>query len=211
MMDVREWIGRWFGGEEPSPNHPPAWTPGPGRPRPHTILYWALTAWTGLCALALLFSRGSVARALAGGLGDQAGRHLLGAQALLLAIVFGAIALRPGRLEWLPLLSQWLIVVVLAYDWLAGRRAFGGVALALLIALAFALLLTGFRLAGESTVHARPPVGAPPRGPDGLPYGETPTERLSPGPEMPAAPSAAGQPSPTRTPDDHPDDHNPGA
>jgi len=37
------------------------------------------------------------------------------------AVVYGAIARRPGRLEWLPLLAEWLIAAVLAYDWLAGE------------------------------------------------------------------------------------------
>lgn len=152
-MGVRDWLGRWFGDYEQAPRGAAAWSPGSGRPRPRTILYWALAVWTGFNALALLFSGGSVAKALAGGLGDPAGRHLLGVQLLLLAIVYGATARRAGWLEWLPLLAEWLIVVVLAYDWLAGHRTFGATALALLVAVAFALLLAGFQLAGESTIH----------------------------------------------------------
>ncbi|HZQ38743.1 MAG TPA: hypothetical protein VFD32_22655 [Dehalococcoidia bacterium] len=195
-MGVRDWLGRWFGDYEQAPQGPAAWAPGPERPRPRTILYWALAVWTGLNALALLFSGGSVAKALAGGLGDQAGRHLLGVQLLLLAIVYGTIARRSGWLEWLPLLAEWLIAIVLAYDWLAGRRSFSATALALIVAIAFALLLAGFRLAGESTIHTQYSGPATANGLDAA--GGARTERLSrhsgePGPVPAAEPAKTAQ------------------
>ncbi len=187
-MRVRDWLGRWFGDYEQAPQGPAAWSPGPERPRPRTILYWALAVWTGLNALALLFSGGSVAKALAGGLADAAGRHLLGVQLLLLAIVYGAIARRAGWLEWLPLLAEWLIAIVLGYDWLAGHRSFGATALALLVAIAFALLLAGFQLAGETTIHTQYTGGGAARSRDA---NEQRTERLARHPAEPiAAPSS---------------------
>lgn len=215
-MGVRDWLGRWFGDYEQAPHGAAAWSPGPGRPRPHTILYWALAVWTGFSALALLFSTGSVARALAGGLGDPAARHLLGVQLLLLAIVYGAIARRTGWLEWLPLLAEWLIAVMLTYDWLAGHRTFGATALALLVAIAFALLLAGFRLAGESTIHTQ---YAGPTTPNrrGDSAGDTRTERLTHHPGEPVAtlPVEPGQTAPVaraaRQKPDEPDDRVLGA
>ncbi len=202
-MGVRDWLGRWFGDYEAAPQGPAAWSPGPERPRPRTILYWALAVWTAFNALALLLSGGSVAKALAGGLGDAAGRHLLGVQLLLLAIVYGAIARRAGWLEWLPLLAEWLIALVLGYEWLAGHRSFGATALALLVAIAFTLLLAGFQLAGESTIHTRyaGPATATGRGA----AGETPTERLARHPGEPVAAPRTDAAQPSREPQESDD------
>ncbi len=210
-MGVRDWVGRWFGDYEQTPHGPAAWSPGPGRPRPHTILYWALAIWTGLNALALLFSQGNVTKALAGGLNDHAGQHLLGVQFLLLAIVYGAIARRPGWLEWLPLVAEWLIAAVLAYDWLAGHRNFGATAVAMLMALAFALLLAGFRLAGETTIHTQITAPGSQGSFGGAVHGDTPTERLSRRADTPASEPTAEPATPSRKPDDNPDDRVLGA
>jgi hypothetical protein len=210
-MAVRDWIGRWFGDHEQAPAAP-SWSPGPGRPRPLTVLYWALTIWTGFCAIALLFSQGGVAKTLAGGLGDAAGDHLLGAQFLLLAIVYGAIARRPGWLDWFPLLAQWLLVAVLIYDWLGGRRTFGATALALLVTLAFALLLAAFRLAGETTIQTRraAPAGSPNAFNAAL-HDDRPTERLVRTATPVSEERATEGTQPPRPPEENPDDRVLGA
>lgn len=147
-----------------------------------TTLLWVLAAWTAFCGLSLVFLQGNVTRVLAAGLSDHPGQRLLGVQLLALAVVYGLAAWRRGRdglLTWLATATQLAIAAVCGFDALAGHRGFGDAAFALLVALAFGLLLLAFRLAGEPSYLVRAPhhstTATPPRPrwPDDLP-----TERL---------------------------------
>jgi hypothetical protein len=133
----------------------------PRLPDEQALLLWALTGWTVAQAFVALFARGAVGRALTGGLSDVSARHLLGIQFLLAATIYALLALgrldRHSLLGWAPFVVQTGTAAVALLALLDGGRSFGGTGLLFFVALGFALLLAGFRLAGEPYVRSREP------------------------------------------------------
>jgi hypothetical protein len=136
------------------------------RPRPETsistqlltrILTGLIAVWSLLAGVALVFFQGSGSSALGAGVSDVAGQRLLGAHLIVLAPVYGLLALRSERYQgllWLPFASQLAVFFAVGYSILNGDTEFGDGVIAIAVSAIF-IVLMGFVWITEQRTLAR--------------------------------------------------------
>jgi hypothetical protein len=108
------------------------------------LLLLLLAIWTAFSGLSMAVFQGINAATLAGGLEDEAAQRLLGVHLLALTPVYLILAWRPQQyrlLLWLPYAVQAGVIIVTAYDVIAGNRDVEDGVLPLVVAGIFLALL----------------------------------------------------------------------
>ena len=135
------------------------------------LLLLLLAVWTAFSGLSMAVFQGINAATLAGGLEDEAAQRLLGVHLLALTPVYLLLAWRPREyrlLLWLPYTVQVGVIIVTAYDVIAGNRDMEDGALPLVVAGIFLALLVYVWVTGRRAPIA-PEAEEPAAGPEATP------------------------------------------
>jgi hypothetical protein len=117
------------------------------------IIIMLISLWSFTAGMVLLAFPSS--DALGAGLADRAGQRLIGVHLVLLSPIYLLIAMKQeqyGNLVWLPIAGQTCFALTVAYNIVSGDTDFKDGALATLISLIFAGLLTFIWITEQRTI-----------------------------------------------------------